>query len=136
MKKESSQKQNGQWVNVYDDDSIRNAGVLRPYKQSNRDKDVWTKTPSEKRFLKSIKRFNEDGHFHNKPIKYAPLFSKLIIYLKKNKHFPKSTYSTKCWLNDIPYIIGKYNLKDNKPIVLKYSFNGKTYSPSEIPFWG
>ena len=80
-------------------------------------------------------------HFYTVPRKFIPLQGKLIIYLRKNKVYPKTTYSMKCWQSDIQNILSKYTVKNHKlniteSAVDKYTWNGKTYYPGKLPFWG
>jgi len=118
-------------VNVNDDNSMREAGFMRPYPVTPRDPEVWTKSNREKKALKKLRRVHkEDMHFNNCPHKPIRVESKLIIFLKKNKIYDKSTYSIKCWQSDVPEIVRSFDKN-----VIKYSFNGKTYAPNEVPFW-
>lgn len=122
MKKDSG------WIDVHDDDVMRAMGFFRPYNQTPRDESVWTKTPEERKRLKKYKRRQEDMHFHSVPEKFIKVPGKLIIQLVKNKKYPNTTYSHKCWQSDVPFILAKY-----ADIVRKYIWNGKTYSPNQLP---
>ena len=131
------------WTNVHDDNEMREMGFLRPFNQTPRDKGVWTKTPYEKRILKRMRHSYKGGdtHFHSVPRKTIRVRCKLIVNLFKNEHFGKTTYSTKCWQHEIPEILARYQVTNNKTkqsasVVRKYSWNGRTYSPSELPFGG
>lgn len=143
-KNKAIQKEESRWIDVHDDNVMREMNFLRPFLQTPRDKNVWTKTPYERRILQSVKHTcskNKDMHFHSIPAKSTKVSSKLIIYLKKNKVFPKTTYSTECWQSDIPSILSKYVITNHKlnvseSVVAKYTWNGKTYYPGELPFWG
>ena len=47
----------------------------------------------------------------------------------------------KCWQSDIQDILSKYTVKNHKlniteSAVDKYTWNGKTYYPGKLPFWG
>lgn len=121
------------WINVHDDEEVRKNGLIRPYLVESRDPDVWTKTPREKRQLKKYKR-GYKGHFYASEVETSPLVDTLIVYLSKNKWFDKPTYSFKCNIVDIPFIIQKFTVK-NKSFVKKYFFNGKTYKNNEFPKW-
>lgn len=129
------------WINVHDDNVMREMGFNRPTLQAPRDKSVWTKTPYEKRILRTVKHsVKGDLHFHTYPVKHTPVRGKLIIQLKKGHRFPKSTYSIECWVYEIGDILMKYYRTNRKTgcsecIVSKYSFNGQTYRPDERPFW-
>lgn len=144
MKKENTKKsvQESIWINVHDDDVMREMGLFRPFNQVPRDESIWTKTPSERRALQSAKHiYSKDMHFHSIPSKIIRVPDKLIIQLEKNKVFPKTTYSIKCWQSDIPNILSKFvvvnrKLSTTKNVVAKYTWNGKTYYPGELPFWG
>lgn len=128
------------WVNVYDDTLMVNLGI-RPPVLTPRDNSVWTKTPNERRLLKTLRRSdNRKIHFHTVPIKHIPVRAKLIIQLKKNNKFPYTTYSTTCWQHEIGNILLNYyqlNKKTghNECLVSKYVYNGKTYKYNERPFW-
>lgn len=98
-------------------------------------------TAKEKKLLKKLKFKSKDSHFHNVPLRHISVYDKLIIYLKKNKEFDKTTYSLKCWQHEIPELINNFKIinsrnKQMESIVLKYSWNGKEYKPDEIPFYG
>ena len=128
-----------QEVDVHNDAQMVELGIRVPI-LIPRDKSVWTKTNNEKRLSKTVRRHSKgDGHFHSIPKKIIPVRDNLIIYLKKNKTYNKSTYSIECFQHEIPEIISKY-VECNKSgvcnaVVLKYSWNRKTYSPNEIPIW-
>lgn len=151
MKKENTkspnkavQQEEDRWIDVHNDDVMREMGFFRPFNQAPRDESVWTKTPYERRILQSVKHScnkNEDMHFHSTPAKFIRVPGKLIIQLKKNRVYPKTTYSTKCWQSDIPSILAQYVITNHKlniteSVVAKYTWNGKTYYPGELPFWG
>lgn len=135
MKKET--KAEG-WIDVHDDNVMRAMGLWRPYDRIPRDKSVWTKTDSERKALKRVKHSSKrDMHFHAIPRKFIRVYGNLIIQLKKNKMFPKTTYSIPCWQSNIPQILSKYIVnKHNRSesIVAKYKWNGKTYYPNQLPF--
>ena len=150
MKKENTkspnkaiQREEDLWIDVNDDNVMREMGFFRPFIQAPRDESVWTKTSYERRILRGMRHScsKEEMQFHAVPEKFIEVPGKLIIQLKKNKVYPKTTYSTKCWQSDIPSILAKYvitNYKRNttESAVSKYTWNGKTYYPSELPFWG
>ena len=108
MKKENiqspskaSQRDEDRWVDVHNDTLMVELGI-RPAMLSPRDKTVWTKTPNERRLLKSLRRSGKGRiHFHSVPEKSIPVRTKLIIQLVKNDKFPKTTYSTECWQHEI-----------------------------------
>ena len=147
MKKENSkspskasQHEDIQLVNVHDDEQMIELGI-RPPHIIPRDKDVWTKTSYEKKSLKIERnKHKRTIHFHSIPQKSIPVKAKLIIYLKKNKKFPYTVYSTECMQHKIGDVLSNYYSKNQKTgynecLVSKYSYNGKTYLPSERPFW-
>lgn len=142
-KKGTPSDKDDRWINVHDDDVMREMGFFRPFNQTPRDESVWTKTPNERRILKEVHYSwkGVDMHFHASPRKFIKVPGKLIIQLKKNKVFPKTTYSTECWQSDIRDILSKYVVNNHKlniseSVVAKYTWNGKTYYPGELPFWG
>lgn len=142
-KNKAIQQEEDRWINVHDDNVMREMGFFRPFNQSPRDESVWTKTPNERRLLRAVKHSckDEDMHFHATPHKFIKVPGKLIIQLRKNNVFPKTTYSTKCWQSDIPEILSRYvinnkRLNISESAVLKYTWNGKTYNYNELPFWG
>lgn len=139
MKKD--EKDSG-WIDVHNDDVMRANGLWRPYDVTPRDPSVWTKTPAERRLLKKLRGTWKglNMHFYNIPHKFIQVPGKLIIQLKKNKVYPKTTYSIECWQSDIPEILANYIELDNKTkttrsVIATYKWNGKTYSPTELPFW-
>ena len=139
MKKdEISKDYNESKVNVKDDRQMVELGIRSPL-LAERDISVWTKTSKEKKLLRKLRHGNDNCHFGTIPIKSIPVRSKLIIYLKKNNIFPKTTYSTECWQHEIFEILTKYFYTDKSGIshylVMKYEFNGKSYLPNERPFW-
>lgn len=142
-KKGNSGEKDDRWIDVHDDDVMREMGLFRPFDQTPRDESVWSKTPQEKRMLKKVRHSckDRDMHFHSIPRKPIRVRCKLIINLFKNKHFNKTTYSTECWQHEIQEILAKYHVLNRKTgyyesVVRKYSWNGKTYNPTDLPFWG
>ena len=136
----ATQSEQDLWVNVHNDIEMIDLGIQPPY-LTPRDESVWTKTPNERKLLKSLRHSHKgDSHFHSIPVKPIPVKDKIIIQLKKNKKFPKTTYSRECYQHEIDDILSNYYITNKKTgmdesIVLKYSFNGKTYSPDERPYW-
>lgn len=134
------QRDEDRWVDVHNDALMVELGI-RPVMLSPRDKTVWTKTPNERRLLKSLRRSGKGRiHFHSVPEKSIPVRTKLIIQLVKNDKFPKTTYSTECWQHEIKNILLQYYRRNKKTgvnecLVSKYTYNGKTYAPNERPFW-
>lgn len=147
MKKENlqspskaTQRDEDRWVDVHNDALMIELGI-RLATRTPRDKSVWSKTPYERRLLKTLRRSSKERiHFHSIPEKSIPVRAKLIIYLKSNDKFPKTTYSTECWQHEIRSILSGYYQKAKKTglaesLVVKYVYNGKTYGPNEKPFW-
>lgn len=129
------------WVDVHDDALMVELGIRLP-NVAPRDKSVWTKTPNEKRLLRAARNSvkKEKIHFHSIPKRSIPVRAKLIIQLRKNRRFPNTTYSTECWMHEIGDVLSLYRQYNKKiscyeNLVVKYSYNGKTYSPGERPFW-
>lgn len=139
VKKQNSQKEEDRWIDVHDDAVMNEMGLWRCPNVTPRDPSVWTKTPNERRMLKVLRHTcKDDMHFHSSPAKRIPVRAKLIVQLKKNKVYPKTTYSIECWQHDIPSILSGYRITVkgvSQSVVAKYSFNGKTYAPNEVPFW-
>lgn len=142
-KNKAIQKEEDRWIDVHDDNVMHEMGFMRPFNQTPRDKSVWTKTPNERRLLRSVKysHRNDDLHFHAAPAKRGTVRAKLIVQLKSNKVFSKSTHSFVCLNTAIDEILGKFKVTDHKTgfsksVVAKYSYNGKTYAPEERPYCG
>ena len=141
-KNKAIQDNSNHWIDVHNDDVMREMGFLRPFDQAPRDESVWRKTPNERRLLRNVKRSGKikNIHFHSIPYKHIPVRAKLIIQLKKNRKYPNTTYSTECLMGDIPDILSQYQIINPKTkyvesAVDRYSFNGKVYAPNELPFW-
>lgn len=128
------------WVNIHDAELMIKLGI-HPCYLSSKDPSVWTKTSKEKEALRVLRsRHKGKIHIGTIPNRSIPVRAKLIIQLKKNKKFPNTTYSTICNMNQIGDILSHYydvNPKTNiiTNLVVKYTYNGKTYSPDERPFW-
>lgn len=142
-KNKAIQKEEDRWIDVHDDNVMREMGFNRPFNQAPRDKSVWSKTPNERRLLSQVKHSmrKDDMHFHATPAKRGTVRAKLIVQLKANKVFPKSTYSQECLNTHISDILGKFKVTDprsgySESVVAKYSFNGRTYAPNEVPYCG
>lgn len=135
MKKERLKKTaNDGKINVHDDELMVSLGMRYPDLKP-KDPSVWTKTPEEVRMLKVLRRRHKGKmHFHTIPIKHIPVRARLIVQLKKNKIFPKSTYSSECYMHEIGDILSKY-YQDKNCLIVKYSYNGRTYEHWERPFW-
>lgn len=125
------------WVDVHDEELMIKLGIHPPKFQSIN----FTKSPKEKKALANV-RNSCKGKMHWGGVSHRsiPVKAKLIIQLEKNKRFPNTTYSTICYQHQIPEILSKYVATNKKTglvrsIVSKYSYNGRTYRPNELPFW-
>lgn len=142
-KNKAIQKEEDRWIDVHDDNVMREMGLWRPYNQTPRDKSVWTKTPNERRLLKKYRHTWKglDMHFHSAPRKRGVVRAKLIVQLLRNNIFPKTTYSTECLNTEISEFLSRFRVYDQntgitESAVAKYSYNGRTYAPNEIPYCG
>lgn len=132
-------------IDIHNDDEMRANGLWRPFDATPRDPNVWTKTKKEKEAVKIMRnKWKNRGHFPYIGTKPVYIKAKLIIYLSKEKNkykgFDKSVISTECYLHNVGNVLSKYvvwnkKLKCSENLVLKYSFNGRTYTPNERPFW-
>lgn len=136
------------WVDVHDHQLMVSLGIHLPdYK--GRDPKVWEKTSKEKELLKQMK-----GRCHTllprawpfAPNRY-PFYSKLIVRIRPSNKFKfkdihgneqKKTYFShkNVCVTDIPNILAKYYVwkdKARQSLVISYYWNGKTYSPRELP---
>ena len=106
-KNKAIQQEEDLWIDVHNDNVMREMGFLRPFNQAPRDESVWTKTPNERRLLRIAKSAckKEDMHFYTVPRKFIPLQGKLIIYLRKNKVYPKTAETSEYGI-----ISGTFNL--------------------------
>lgn len=115
-------------VNVHDQQEMINLGLHPKYRELY----IFQKSKKEKEELKKLRRklgrgfYNQKWMNHSKP--YIPVYDKLILYIKG-----ESTKSIQCNQADIPEILVRLAF-DNKE-VLKYQWNGRTYSANEKPFY-
>lgn len=140
-KSKAIQNEEDRWIDVHNDDVMREMGLWRPYNQAPRDPSVWTKTPNERRQLQAIKHRNrnEDGHFHDCPPKRTTVCARMIVQLKRNDKFGKTTYSFECLNTHIRDILSNFVVNENGvavSVVAKYSYNGRTYAPNQLPYCG
>lgn len=131
--KKPIKREENRWIDVHNDAVMREMGFLRPYLQAPRDKSVWTKTKAEKMALAKVKhKCKGDMHFHSIPSQSAKFTARLIVNLRKNKHFPKSTYSFECSNNNVSNILENFIVTDSKgyakSLIVKYYYNGQTYN--------
>lgn len=150
MKKVVEKQTKDEKVNVYDDVEMVSLGIRKPV-LTPRDPSVWTKTLSEKAAVRVHR--NKKYNFVTKwgyRQKSIPVYSKLIVTIKPSARFTmvnkkgervnKTTYSFNCGQSDIPRILSKFVEIDKAskityPLVKSYYWNGKTYKPSQLPFW-
>lgn len=138
-KMKKNKKELDPWIDIHDDELMISLGIRPPHLEE-RDPEVWTKTTQEKKLLRSLRNKHKGkmspSVYDIKPI---PVEDKLIIQLSKNKKFPNSTYSINCGMHQIGDVLRYFNVEDKSGnsinVVAKYTFNGKTYEPSERPFW-
>lgn len=126
------------WIDVTDDEVMAAHGLFRPRKAAPRDPSVWTKTPKERRMLKSMRKVHKERMHFNSSLKYIDkIRGKLTINLRKNRKFGKTTYSHECYLYEIPSILTRYSVvsKDGTlfSVIKKYYWNGKTYNTNNLP---
>ena len=144
MKQENNKKSNNinnnGWIDVHDDALMVELGI-RPKPLSPKDPNVWTKTNQERKLLRNLKRSHKEKiHMGSIPEKVIPVKAKLIIQLKRNNKFPNTTYSMICYMHKISNILSSFMQYDKQSktminLVAKYKYNGKEYSPNELPFW-
>lgn len=123
----------------------KEAPVQKPMKSTNEyyveknivngftDWNIWKHTPKEKKLLKRLRKLHKhslDGIKSPAPKRNIPVYDKLIIYIKDKTKNGKTTISTQCGQADIPDVLSFYS-----SVLIKYSWNGKTYNPGEYPFW-
>lgn len=127
------------WIDVHDDEVMREHGLWRPYDQSPRDPNVWSKTPNDRRILKQVMASQgkiTGWHCSSCGKKHPIVKAKLIVQLKKNKIFPKTTYSFMCYNTSVDEILGQFMIYNPKTdtmetIIAKYSYNGRPYKANE-----
>lgn len=119
-------------VDVMNDKEMVSLGI-RVAPRVERDPSVWTKSISEKFLLRREKSRNTTTFFSrwSSKKKSIPVRSKLIINLKRVSEGSKLTLSFNCGQSDIPRILSRYSNNINT-----YSWNGKTYTGTSLPFWG
>lgn len=115
-------------VNVRNEKEVIASGLRLYYAAEGRDESVWSKTKKERKYLNKVKHSYNISRNACPPRKTSFLFDKLIIQLKKNKEYPKTTYSIKCWQHEIPSFVSNFTDKKGNSVVSKYYFNGRTYT--------
>lgn len=126
-------------VNIHNDKEMVSLGLrLKPL--SGRDPEVWTKSAKEKRELRKRRRSGLISGGWSIPLYSIDVPGKLVVYLKgfprvsKEKWLdsqPHSTRSYKCVLSDVEGILAAR--KKEGLTVVKYEWNGRTYSNREVP---
>lgn len=124
MKKANSEKP----VNCHNEKEVITAGLRLYHAYEGRDESVWVKTKKERKQLNRVKHDSVVSRNACPPRKTSFLRDKLIVQLKKNKTFPKTTYSIECWKHEIPFFVSTFKDKKGNSVVSKYYFNGRTYT--------
>ena len=120
-------------IDVHDDAAMIKAGIRMPA-YNGRDMSVWSKTKEEKKKLKRMR--NNISPKRSFPKKSSvPVIAKLIVYLRKNQTFDKTTYSQVCSMSRIPEILRFFVGKNGNNLVTKYVYNKKEYQPDQLPYW-
>lgn len=124
-------------VDVMNDTEMVGLGI-RVAPRVPRDPNVWTKSSSEKFILKREKarQKNEFLTRWTGKRKSIPVYGKLVVNLKKVSNSSRLTLSFECGQSDIQRILSQFRINDSETNVKKYSWNGKTYAYTELPFWG
>lgn len=126
-------------INVHNDAEMVGLG-LRPKPLTPRDPSIWSKTEQEKYELKLMKCTGTISTGWAAPLYSVNFPGKLIVYLKgfpkvRKEEFlnnqPHSVMSHKCKQSDIADILARY--KKNGLTILKYAWNGRTYSADSLP---
>lgn len=136
------------WIDVHDHDLMVSLGIQLPYYEG-RDPSVWSKTKAEKEQLASMKARCSTVLPRQWPYepRRSPIFANLIVRIRPSNKFKfidkhgneqKKTYFShkNVCLSDISSILDKYYVwkdKMRKTLVISYTWNGKTYSPNELP---
>lgn len=113
------------------DDAWMVAEGLRPPTRQPRDPSVWSKTPAEREQVRKLKHLEyriTRGSVGGK--RYIPVYLKLVVQVRG---LEKTTFSLKCWQNDIPDVLSRFRSRGGE--IIKYQWNGRTYQPNEVPFW-
>ena len=136
------------WVDVHNHELMVFLGCRQPL-ADERDPKVWSKTAAERKLLKQLKgrcttilpngwpgepsrsRFSFDLIVRVRP-------SNKFKFVDKHGNAQKKTYFShkNVCETDIPNILAKYYVwkdKARQSLVISYTWNGKTYSPNELP---
>lgn len=120
-------------IDIHNDAAMVKTGIRMPV-YNGRDMSVWSKTKEEKKKLRRMR--NNISLKRSFPKKSSvPVLAKLIVYLRKNKTFDKTTYSQVCAMSRIPEILRFFVGKSGNNLVSKYIYNGKEYQPDQLPYW-
>lgn len=131
------------WIDVHDDDVCREMGIIRPFNQSPRDPSVWSKTPNERRILRNTIAMCggkiKGWHCPAFPQRESSVRAKMVVQLKKNKVFDKTTYSTTVGNMEIDNVLSQFivwnpRIQKNESLVKSYTFNGRPYNVTERPW--
>lgn len=136
------------WIDVHDHDLMVALGMQQPYYEG-RDPKVWEKTEKERELLKQMKARCTTILPRQWPYIEArsPFSAKLIVRIRPSNKFKfkdrhgieqKKTYFShkNVCESDISNILAKYYVwkdKARQSLVISYEWNGKTYSPNELP---
>lgn len=136
------------WVDVHNHELMVFLGCRQPF-YKGRTSSVWEKTDAEKKLLKQLKgrcttilpkgwpgeasrsKFSFDLIVRVRP-------SNKFKFTDKHGNVQKKTYFSHKHVceSDIPFILAKYYVwkdKARQSLVISYTWNGKTYSPDELP---
>lgn len=128
-------------VDVTNNEEMVREGIRVPDLKP-RDQSLWSKTAKERAEWKQHRRVKPPMYNWPAPDKSINLPGLLVIYTrgmnamvynrKRKTLMPKNTFSHKCIVSDIQYLLNKY-VSDTSEVI-KYSWNGKTYAPGNLPF--
>lgn len=125
MKKEEG------WINVHDEALMISLG-MHPRNWIAPD---FSKTHKEKVALKKARLASDEVSHSSINFKEAsfPLYTKVIVILKKNDNFKERVHSRKLWMYQLANYLSQFCTKKGKSVVDHYIYNGKTYYPGELP---
>lgn len=136
------------WVDVHNHELMVFLGMQQP-SYEGRDPSVWSKTPAERKQLAQLKSrcttILPNGWPADEPRLH--FYSNLIVRIRPSNKFKfrdkhgneqKKTYFShkNVCLSDIQNVLSKYYVwkdKARQSLVISYVWNGKTYSPNELP---
>lgn len=131
MKKQQVKKVKEEKVDIKNDKLMIELGMRLP----DRIIPDFSKTLKEKKMIKKMKKAcNEvSRNWSSAEESSYPLESKIIVNLKKNISYPKTTYSRVIWQYQIDNYINSFRSKKGNCLVKSYYWNGKTYNVNELP---